>query len=159
MVASVEDRSQSPVKGRVTFHGIFFGAICFFLWMYCLFKTNQCCCFFRFFKERHYDSQRSCSTFYFINVHSRACISLIFQQFPGKPYLPLSGEPLYRREILYQRSPSGMVSLECQRCCSGVFIIIGERQRPGQGRLQCLAISALRLPAVIKQPKPDGRAL
>lgn len=158
MVASVEDRTQSPVKGRVTFHCIFFGAICFPLWINCLFKINQFF-FFRFFKKRHYDSQRSCSTFHFINVHSRTCISLIFQQFPGKPYLPLSEESLYRHEILCQRSPSGMDSLECQSCCSGVFIIIGERQRPGQGRLQCLAISALRLPAVIKQPKPDGRTL
>lgn len=74
-----------------------------------------------------------CSTFHFINVHSYAYISLLFQQFWGKPYRPLSGESLYRHEMLCRRFPSGMGPLEHQSCYSGAFMI-SERRGPGQGK-------------------------
>lgn len=64
---------------------------------------------------------------------------------------------MYRHEILYQRSLSGMDSPERQSCRSGAFVIISERQRPGQSRPECLAVSALRVPPAIKQPQPAGR--
>ena len=52
-----------------------------------------------------------------------------------------------------------MASLEHCTVAVVLFIVFHERQRPEQGRPVCLAVSALRVPLVIKEAQPDGRAL
>lgn len=76
----------------------------------------------------------------------------------GKPYEPLSRESCYKQEVTLSGAfvwsgPSGAL-----HDCSCACIAIHERQRPERGRPLCLAVSALRVPLVIKETQPDGRA-